>query len=83
MIIPDKKKAVTVILAKHRDGAVEHQEVRPEESTEDGMQILMGISEDLMHAVKNNSAHGVAMALKAAFEHLDAEPHYEGPHEEE
>ena len=67
MIINDRKKAVSVILAKMKpDGSESMGEVKPEVSgPDDAMGDLKSIAEDVMLAVKNGSAHDLAMALKA------------------
>jgi len=44
---------------------------------------LMSAAEDLVRAIHSKDHKAVAAALKAAFQILDAEPHVEGPHEEE
>jgi len=81
MIIPDKKKAVSVIIAKM--GKPGHQEMAPEHEMDESDGMLKSIAEDLIAGVESKSAHEVAMALKAAFEHLESMPHEEVEHEEE
>jgi hypothetical protein len=41
---------------------------------------LKTAAEDLLRAIDSKSVLDIAKALKAAFEHLDAEPHVEGEH---
>lgn len=43
---------------------------------------LRAAARDLMSAVSTNDVSGVAKALRAAFQILDSEPHFEGEHEE-
>lgn len=75
-MVHDEKAAVAIILGKIKPkGAapkVEHDE--------GGDEPLLVCAEDLMDALKAGDAHGVARALKAAFEIADAMPHHEGEH---
>lgn len=41
---------------------------------------LESCGQDLIDAVKAGNASAAAMAIKAAFEILDSQPHEEGPH---
>lgn len=50
----------------------------PDESRE--YDILEDIFEELMHAVQTNNKRAGAEAMRAMFDLLDAQPHYEGPH---
>lgn len=85
MIIPDKKKTVSIILSKAMPGGEQsHMDVKPEYSNpDDDMEILHGIAEDLMHGIKIGSAHAVALALKASFNFLESKPHSENEEGEE
>lgn len=70
------KKQAGVIIAKRKpDGGIEamHEEGEHEPG-------LMAAAEDLISAVHAKDAKGVADAIKAAFEVVDAGPHEEGPH---
>lgn len=49
------------------------------EKDEDDMGLLAA-AEDLLDAIKKDDKNQVAVALRAAFEILDAEPHVEGEH---
>lgn len=74
MIIPDRKKTVSVILSKmHPDGSSEVDQNEPESGfhKEPSMEILQGIAADLMHGLKIGSEKAVALALKAAVEACD------------
>ena len=62
MIIPDKKKAVGVILA--RMGGPD-QEVKEEHSMDKHDEAVKVIASELIHAIENKSAAGVVDALKA------------------
>jgi len=69
VIISDPKKAAGVIVAKmNKDGSDDVEEV-----TTEGGDILHGIAEDLIHAVKIGSVESVASALKAAFNCMESE----------
>lgn len=41
---------------------------------------LESAAEDLCHAIEAKDYKAAASALRAAFDLLDSEPHYEGPH---
>jgi hypothetical protein len=72
VFLPDKKKAVSVILAKMKPGGGEsHQEIKPEAEINDHDEILKSIAEDLMQGVKDGSAHDVMMALKAFMDQIE------------
>lgn len=74
MFLPDKKKVVSVILAKMKpDGSESHQEVAPEESIGEQDQVIQSIAEDLHAALKSDSIHGIAEALKAFCEYIQEE----------
>ena len=84
MIIPQKKKAIGVILSK-MDG--HDQEVKEEHSMDEHDEALKVIASELMHAIEQKSAMGVVDALKAFWseiEELDEEKDEEmmGHHEE-
>lgn len=73
------KKAAAVIIAKRKpEGSAEPMH---EEGEEDPA--LMSCAEDLISAVHAKDAVGVANAMRAAFEVMDAAPHVEGEHLEE
>lgn len=66
MIIPDKKKAVTVILSKLRpDGSETRQDVLPEDEMDENDSDLKAIAEDMLHAYESKSASDLVTALKA------------------
>lgn len=44
---------------------------------------LESAAEDLHSAIKSGDTKGIAMALRAAFDILDSEPHFEGQHTNE
>jgi hypothetical protein len=65
MIIPDKKKAVSIILSKMGAGGAEQSApLKPEEEMGDGAE-LHAIAEDLLMAVEQKSAAAVKDALQA------------------
>lgn len=69
----DKKKVLSAILGSDGD-AVAHTH------DEDGADELHVICEEVIDAVHNKDAKALAEAIRAVFEHLDSEPHVEGPH---
>jgi hypothetical protein len=84
MIIPQKKKAIGVILSKMHGP---DQEVKEEHSMNEHDEALKVIASELMHAIESKSAMGVVDALKAFWseiEELDEEKDEEmmGEHEE-
>lgn len=63
MIIPDKKKTVSVILSRmNQDGKDGPQMDAKNESSDDPLQ---GVSEDILMAIKEGSAADLTTALKA------------------
>lgn len=77
MIIPDRKKAATVIISMMgKDGKEE-----PEESSDD--QECSALGQDLLDAISGKDAMGAYNALRAIFLKVDAEPHEEYDEEEE
>lgn len=75
MIIPDTKKAATVILSKMKsDGTSADTEVKPEENMDDSMEGYTAAAEDILHAVETKSVQGLATALKSFFEMCDSAP---------
>jgi hypothetical protein len=74
---PDRM--VSVIVARRKaDGG--HEPMHEEGEHEPA---IMACAEDLIRAVEAKDIKGVAGAMKAAFEYLDAQPHEEGEHLEE
>lgn len=83
MIIPDKKKAVTVILSRmNGEGKSSDYEGKPEHSF-GGKEELHAIADDLIAGVKEGSPQKVAMALEAAFNCLEMQPHEENEEPEQ
>jgi hypothetical protein len=84
MIIPaNKKKTVTVILAKKMAGGGEAMhESTPEQGMDEHSQDKISIGNDLLSAIQSGSANGVAQALEAMFELLESMPHEESDNEE-
>lgn len=74
MIIPDDKKAATIILAK-RDGNGKETSApaMPEESLNPEMEGLKAVAEDIMRAINSKSAHDLSQALKAFVEMCDSD----------
>ena len=52
----------------------------PDEKEEQEYDSLESAAEDLLHALQSKDAKGISIALRAAFEIMDSEPHYEGEH---
>lgn len=74
MIIPDRKKAVTVILSKMRgDGSEKSQEVKSEESLDPHNEALKTISEDILQAISDKSAMDLSTALSALVREIQAQ----------
>jgi hypothetical protein len=64
-----------------KDAGVMVVERRPDDSSEPQEdQGLMAAAKDLLSAIEMKDHKKMAMALRAAFELLDSEPHEEGPH---
>lgn len=68
-IVPDKKKAVSVILSKF--GKAGETPVKPEEELNEHDGAMKAIAEDILMAIKSESAHDLMMALKAFDEECD------------
>lgn len=77
MIIPDKKKAATIIVAQMNDP----HRAEPEESSDD--EECEALGQEVMDALNAKDGMGLYNALKAVFLKVDSEPHAEGEHEEE
>jgi hypothetical protein len=66
MIIPDRKKTVSVILSKlSPEGAERLAQVKPEEEMDSHDDMLKSICEDMLMAFRHDSAHDLMMAMKA------------------
>lgn len=72
------KKTVSVIQQKKMSEGGEMKEEISEPKEE-----LVYAAEDVLSAIAMKDATALAMALKSAFEILDASPHVEGEHLEE
>jgi hypothetical protein len=72
------KKTVSVIQQKKMSEGGEMKEEMSEPKEE-----LVYAAEDVLSAIAMKDAKALAMALKSAFEILDASPHVEGEHLEE
>ena len=79
MIIPDKKKAATVIVSMMGKGPDEPEE--KEEGNDD--EECHALGQDLLDAMSGKDAMGAYNALKAIFLKIDSEPHEEYQEEEE
>jgi hypothetical protein len=61
---------------------IESERLETVESSDD-YDSLEAAAEDLIAAVHSKDAKAVCVALRAAFELMDSEPHEEGPHTNE
>jgi len=61
-------------------GPVESMERKPDEGKEEEYDSLESAAEDLCNAIEAKDYKAAAVALRAAFELMDSEPHYEGEH---
>lgn len=76
MIIPDKKKAVNVILGSMGG---EMQDVKPESGINEVEQTKVNIGNDMLHAIKINSGKAMAEAMEAFVELMSqGEPSQDG-----
>lgn len=76
MLMFDKKKAITAILGENSPGVGVKGE-------EEGSSALSLAANEFITAVHDKDAARVAAAFKAMFAACEAEPHYEGSHEED
>ncbi len=59
---------------------IESQERKPDNDNDfDSLEVA---AQDLLHAIEKKDAKAVAEALRAAFELVDSQPHFEGEHED-
>ena len=79
MIIPDKKKAATIIISQMA-GYPEHEEEGGEGSDEAECEAL---GKELIDALASKDGMAVYDAIKAIFLKADAEPHEEYDHDDE
>lgn len=70
-MIPDKKKAATIILAKLRSPE-KSQEVKPEAELDPKAEGLKAAAEDAMQAIKDGSAHDLMVALRSFYDQCEA-----------
>lgn len=80
MIIPDRKKAATIIISHMMDPQKREKEPKEEKSYDEECDAL---GKELLDAIDSKDAMGVYDALKAIFLKVDGEPHKEGEHEDE
>ena len=80
MIIPDRKKAATIIVSMMGKNGGEEKEESSESSDSEGCESL---GQDLLDAISGKDAMGAYNALRAIFLKVDAEPHEEYEEEEE
>ena len=79
MIIPDKKKAATVIVSM-----MHGQDLKTPDSEEGGdHEECVALGQDLLDAMSGKDAMGAYNAIRAIFLKVDLEPHEEYGEEEE
>lgn len=89
MIIPDKKKAVTTIIASLQPRSGEMHDIpseqeQPEQHEEqEEMDQFVAVASEIREAFEQRDDHALAEALKSFFQMCESEPHEEGPHENE
>ena len=72
MFIPDQKKMAQIILAKRSpDGEESQVQAKPEETVGEPGTQFHAIAEDMLHAFKSGSAHGLVDAMKAFYEQME------------
>ena len=81
MIIPDRKKAATIIVSHMMDP--HHPEEEHEEAEEGHDEECSALGHEVLEALASKDPMAVYDALKAVFLKVDSEPHVEGEHEEE
>lgn len=80
MIIPDRKKAATIIISHMMDPQMREKEPKEEKSRDEECDAL---GSELIDALASKDAMAVYDAVKAIFLKADSEPHVEGEHEGE
>jgi len=78
MIIPDKKKAATVIISQMHGYPDEETEEQPADDAE-----CEALGQEVLDAIASKDAMALYDAVKAIFLKVDAEPHEEYEEEEE
>lgn len=74
----NKKRVAGVILSKRKpDGSTEIESAEAQEPKAEGNEGLNAAAAELIHAVHMKDEPGVARALRAAFDIMEAEPHEE------
>ena len=73
---------VAVMIGKLKPKGSSHDE-EPEDDESDGSEGLEASAQDILDAVDAKDAKGLSAALRDFFMQCDAEPHEEGPHEDE
>ena len=72
---------------KSHSAGVIIQQRKPDDKDESEMDMgdhaMEAAAEDIMKAINSKDSRHLALALRAAFQILDSEPHEEGPHTKE
>ncbi len=74
-----KPKAQTGVIMSVRkpDGGTDEQGMDTDDHA------MEAVAEDILRAISTKDSKSLAMAIRAAFEIADSEPHVEGPHLDE
>lgn len=74
MFLPDKKKAVSVILSRMNGGKSKDLEKKPEESIDSGIKddAFTTFAEDMMQAFQDKSVMGLAEVLESFFQYVQS-----------
>lgn len=74
------KKHMAGLIVQHREPDSKDEPKELEHEDRDELEIA---AEDIISAIHSRSADKLAVALRAAFELMEKEPHEEGPHTNE
>lgn len=74
MFLLDKKKVVSVILSKMKDGKSKDLETKPEESVDSGIKddAFTSFAEDMMQAFQDKSVLSLSQVLESFFEYVQS-----------
>lgn len=72
-----KQTASLIVSTRKPDGNIQESHSEGDEDS-----AMKAAAEDIMRAITSKDPQHLALALRAAFQILEAEPHEEGPHEE-
>ena len=72
------KQSVAGLIIKRREPDESADKKEPE-----GDEVLEAAASDILNAIESKDHRHLALALRAAFDILESEPHKEGPHTDE